>query len=329
MAQSLCVKCLKSGHTADLCRNPRSCSVCRGDHNTLLHGVSQQKTSPAVVSGTVNTISELTPVNSLKQSKLLMTCQALIVGPKGKSMPVRILLDSGADVSCVTTQVAKHLKLMPVEPVAVRPCGPGDQYICQSADFTISTISDQSWKLDMSAVIIDRITGIQPRQDASVVREMAVKQGWALADPKFDQPGWIDVLLGADVLPHVQLHEGPISSIMAVPTVFGQALMGTYPTQGPLEWAQASIHTLAQTDVLPPTDENLNTTLLRFWELENPLQPRLAFSPEEIRVQLEYASKHVFVQSAGKYQVTLPKKLNWEKAEGQHSGGSSQMKGLS
>ena len=38
VAHSLCVKCLKAGHELESCRNPRSCSVCQGEHNTLLHG---------------------------------------------------------------------------------------------------------------------------------------------------------------------------------------------------------------------------------------------------------------------------------------------------
>ena len=171
-------------------------------------------------------------------------------------------------------------------------------------------MSDKQWKLEMSAVIIDRITGIQPRQDASVVKEMALKQGWVLADPKFDQPGRIDVLLGADVLPHVQLHDGPVPSIIAVPTVFGHALMGTYPAKGPLEYAQGSIHTITEGEPLVGNpDESLNATLTRFWELEEPLQSRPMFSPEETRVQAEYAEKHIFV-SAGKYQVSLPRRLH-------------------
>ena len=239
-----------------------------------------------------------------------MTCQALIVGKKGKSMPVRMLLDSGADISCITSQIAKHLELRPLEAVAVKPCGPGEQYVCQSVDFTICPLSDSGWKLDMSAVILDRITGIQPRQDAAAVKEMALKEGWVLADPKFDKPGKIDVLLGADVLPHVQLHESPVPSIMAVPTVFGHALMGTYPAKGPLEYAQGNVHTLTTGEPLVEnSDDNLNTTLTRFWKLEEPLQSRPLFSPEEIRVQADYDKKHIFFSSVGKYQVSLPKKL--------------------
>ena len=279
--------------------------MCKGDHNNLLH----QTTSPQVASGTVNAMSELTPVDSLKNSKLLMTWQVLIVGKKGKSMPVRALLDSGADISCVTTQVAKYLELMPTEAVSVKPCSPGDPYVCHSPEFSIHTISESQWKLDMNAVIIDRITGIQPRQDAEVVKEMALKQGWVLADPKFDKPGKIDILLGADVLPHVQLHQGRIPSIMAVPTVLGQALMGTYPAKGPLKITQASIHTLNQTELkLSAQNEVLNATLTRFWESEQPLLSRPAFSSEEIRVMKHFDDTHAFLSSVGRYRVCLPKK---------------------
>ena len=310
VAQSLCVKCLKAGHDSESCRNPRTCSVYQGEHNTLLHGAPLPGTSLPVVTGTVNALSSVPTVNSLQRNKLLMTCQALITGPNGKSMPARILLDSGADLSSVTTRVARHLQLIPTEPVSVGAWGNSENQICQSADFTINTMVKSDWQLTMSAVITDRITGIQPRQDAAIVREIAEAQGWDLADPKFDQPGRIDVLLGADVLPYVQKHQSPVDSIMSVETVFGHALMGTYPDKGPLKPRQGTIHIVTDEAVPTPTaDEILNATLSRFWELEEPPQAVPAFTPEELRVQKEYALKHVFLPSAGKYQVELPRKV--------------------
>ena len=225
-------------------------------------------------------------------------------------MPARILLDSGADLSSVTTRVARHLQLIPTEPVSVGAWGNSENQICQSADFTINTMVKSDWQLTMSAVITDRITGIQPRQDAAIVREIAEAQGWDLADPKFDQPGRIDVLLGADILPYVQKHQSPVDSIMSVETVFGHALMGTYPDKGPLKPRQGTIHIVTDEAVPTPTaDETLNATLSRFWELEEPPQAVPAFTPEELRVQKEYALKHVFLPSAGKYQVELPRKV--------------------
>ena len=264
-----------------------------------------------VATGSVNAVSSVPTVNSLQRNKLLMTFQALITGPTGKSMPARILLDSGADLSSVTTRVAKHLQLIPTEPVSVGAWGNSENQICQSADFTINTMEKSDWQLTMSAVITERITGLQPRQDATIVRETAEAQGWKLADPKFDQPGRIDVLLGADVLPYVQKHKSPVDSIMSVETVFGHALMGTYPDKGPLKPRQGNIHIVTDESLINETaDETLNATLSRFWILEEPLQSAPAFTPEEVRVTTEYAQTHAFLASEGRYQVNLPRKVS-------------------
>ena len=56
VSKSLCVKCLKAGHTPDVCRNTRTCSVCQAEHNTLLHGASSQTPSQPVISGTINAV---------------------------------------------------------------------------------------------------------------------------------------------------------------------------------------------------------------------------------------------------------------------------------
>ena len=62
------------------------------------------------MAGTANVMASDT-TGSLAQNKLLMTCQVLATGPTGKSMPIRGLLDSGTDISAVTSTVAKHLGL--------------------------------------------------------------------------------------------------------------------------------------------------------------------------------------------------------------------------
>ena len=310
---SLCLKCLKPGHAAEQCRNKHTCQVCGAGHNTLLHGAAQGSSSPPTVQGTVNTAastpSKSTPAaNDISQNKLLMTCQAMATGPTGKSMPVRALLDSGADISSVTSKVANHLQLKPLESsVSVAAFGNSNHQICRAADFVLSSLQKLDWKLQVSAVIIDKITDPQPRQDASAVKSMAAVQGLKLADPHFYRPGRIDVLLGADVLPYIQASEGPKSSIMTMDTVFGHAVMGTYPADRAKPITQAAIQVATETPA-PTPDDRLNSTIARFWELEEPPKTKPAFTKEELRVQSEYQLTHTFLPSAGKYQVTLPKK---------------------
>ena len=108
---SLCHNCLKLGHTPEECRSRFTCNVCQGAHSTFLH-TNQPAATPAAPVGTINlTTDAVQPDSSLHKKKLMMTCMAKATGPTGETMAVRALLDSGADVSSVTSQVAKQLKL--------------------------------------------------------------------------------------------------------------------------------------------------------------------------------------------------------------------------
>ena len=200
---SLCTNCLKPGHSQADCRSKLSCQVCEGLHNTLIHS-EQGGSSAAPSSGTVNVTSTSAANDSLHQNKLMMTCEALATGPTGKSMPVRALLDSGADISSITTRVANHLQLKHSgSQVAVATFGSPTEQVCPATHFTLSSFNKEGWKLPVAAVIIKKITDDQPRQDASLVKQMPVVQGLSPADPKFHLPGRVDVLLGADVLPYI------------------------------------------------------------------------------------------------------------------------------
>ena len=119
--QSLCSNCLKPGHSQADCRSRYSCQLCEGSHNTLLHTPEQGSSNPPPASGTVNFTSSNSSTSSFHHNKLMMTCEALATGPTGKSMPVRALLDSGADVSSVTTQVANYLNLKHLDATVAYP----------------------------------------------------------------------------------------------------------------------------------------------------------------------------------------------------------------
>ena len=306
---NLCTNCLKPGHSQADCKSRFSCQTCQERHNTLLHSGGN---APATV-GMVNHISNNTSTNSLTKAKLLMTCEVLITGPTGKSMPVRALLDSGADLSSITTKVAKHLKLKSLQnTVAVTTFGSSTEQICEATTFTLSSLLKKGWSHQVSAVMVEKITGEHPRQDASLVKDLPALKNLTPADPLFHKPGRIDVLLGADVLPYVQSPSNtsdPPSSIIAVNTVFGHAFMGTYqPTSSTATPDRASIQ-LVNESAAPATLKHLIKQVAQFWETENPLLMASPYTAEEQRVLQEYSVTHKCISHAGNYQVQLPRRL--------------------
>ena len=301
LRHSLCNNCLKPGHSQADCKSRFTCQTCDGKHNTLLH-------TPAS-SGNVNHIAAKSSTNNLNRAKLLMTCEVLVTGPTGKSMPVRALLDSGADVSSITAKVANHLKLKQLkDTVAVATFGSSTERICSTTTFTLSSRLKKDWSHQVSAILVDKITGEHPRQDASIVKSLPAVKDLTPADPQFHRPGRIDVLLGADVLPYVQSTPEPPSSIIAVETVFGHAFMGTYTPTSSTSPIKASIQ-LATESSTPDTLRHLIQQVAWFWETENPLLMTSPHNTEELRVLAEYAATYKFLPQVGKYQVILPRTL--------------------
>ena len=297
---NLCENCLKPGHTQTECNSRFTCQTCAGKHNTLLHS----GTAPPTTTGTINHIS-----TKKTRAKLLMTCKVMVTGPTGKSMPVRALLDSGADTCSITSKVAKHLNLKHLkETVAISSFANNNQMICKTTSFQLSSLLKREWTHQVMAVIVDQITGDQPREDASVVKSLPTVKNLTLADPLFHLPGWIDVLLGADVLPFVQTTPEPPSAIMTVDTVFGHAIMGTFTPSPSTTTNKASIQ-LAVQSTLEDDLKHLSQELARFWEMDNILMPTGPYNKAELRALAEYTNTHLFNQSEKMYQVILPRRL--------------------
>ena len=297
---SLCQNCLKPGHNQTECNSRYTCQTCAGKHNTLIHSGNAAPTS----TGTVNLVT-----NCEKQAKLLMTCEVMVTGPTGKSMPVRALLDSGADTCSITSKVAKHLNLQHLkETVAISSFASDNQMICNTTSFTLSSLLKKDWAHQVMAVIVDKITGNQPMEDASIVKALPAVKDLVPADPLFHKPGRIDVLIGADVLPFVQTTPQPPNSIMAVETVFGHAFMGTYTPSSSTSTNKASIQLAVEA---APTEDlkSLTRQIAKIWEMERPLITASPYDTAELKVLAEYDNTHLFNQREQLYQVVMPRRL--------------------
>ena len=305
---NLCKLCLKPNHNPDNCRGTFLCRVCEGAHNTLLHVDPGTQAQSVSVAGTSNVVVSDTS-GSLVKNKLLMTCQVMATGPTGKAMPVRGLLDSGADISAVTTKVAKHLGLKKLT-TTVTVSSYGDVVnnpASSSVSLVISAIHAKPWEATIDAVVIDKITGTIPRSRASSVREHPSLQGVNLADPHFDLPRRVDLLLGIDILP--QILQGGVSSgtVGVWQTTLGHTVMGTYrDTPGSSSSSRpATVQLAVQAESPGHSPDGL--ALQRFWEVEQPSSEVAPFTREEVDIQEHYDSTHSFNVEQGKYQVVLPR----------------------
>ena len=237
-----------------------------------------------------------------------MTCEVLATGPTGKSMPVRGLLDSGADISAITSKVAKHLCLEKLDTtISVSTYGDVvNETACPTVSLTIDSIHSKPWRAQIAAVVTYRITGNLPRQSAASLRKLPCLQGVQLADPNFDVLGRIDLLLGIDILLQILMLDGPEESMGTWQTRVVGTVMGTYDDDSLTGTSQASVQVVRE-KTPDSKQEHDDSALTRFWEVEQPTKQLAVFSQEEIRIQEQYAATHVFLPQEGKYQVHLPK----------------------
>ncbi|GFS65475.1 uncharacterized protein TNCV_2468791 [Trichonephila clavipes] len=153
---------------------------------------------------------------------------------------------------------------------------------------------DLSFKKELNLLVVRRITDLTPSQIINVSLDMPNEI--KLADYKFNIPGKIDVLLGAEIF-YELLRPGQIycgdSRLLLQNTVFGYVVSGSVGD----EVRDNNIHCgLIR-------DGDLNTTLRSFWELESIGVKNENCSEEDVSFEMFKQRVHF---KNGRYEVELP-----------------------
>ena len=159
----------------------------------------------------------------------------------------------------------------------------------------ISPLQATSPDLQISAAVMEKVTCNLPLQGAAAVKELPHLKDLTLADPTFDMPGKIDLLLGGYIMPRVMLPDaktGAGNAPIAWKTIFGWAIFGPFQSSPNNHNAINSsmnhyVHVETEADQL----------LKRFWEVEELSPDTKAFTPEEEAVQQHSDSTHLYIPS--------------------------------
>ena len=299
-SSNVCLNCLKPGHFSKNCTSNNQCRKCQKPHHTLLHIDSKSPADKQSQSGgntaetTESSAVAVAPtVSSCTQSgrsgnTLLMTCQMLVHAPDGSKIQARGLLDSGSSTSFVSDRLAQSLGL-PLSTQHIRIMGitgmSRNSPLQSIATFSISPILSSTETMQISAIVVPRVTCDLPTQPINFSTKWSHLNDLHLADPNFGQPSKIDILLGANIYADVLLHgrrSGPPGTPVAFETKFGWVLTGK-TSDLTLSPAVASHHvaTLSGDDILR-----------KFWEIEESPKSSSNYSPEENAVVRHFAETH-------------------------------------
>ena len=141
------------------------------------------------------------------------------------------LLDTGAILSLITSKLAHQIQLPkgPCSLTLTGVTGTTNGTTSHMVSFSISDIHNRHTKFHVQAPVVPKVTTDLPLLNAKKVRDYPHLQGLQLADPRFDTPGRIDIILGIDVWDQIELPGkilGVPSQPSAINTIFGWAIYG-------------------------------------------------------------------------------------------------------
>ncbi|XP_075150843.1 uncharacterized protein LOC142224951 [Haematobia irritans] len=266
----ICVNCLSHLHEVPNCTSSFNCSVCHKRHHSLLHRSSnialvvQSSMSPSVSNENQNLNSNnLMPSTSAASRQVFHTSQnrTMLLGTamvniihQGSSFSVRALIDPACEASFISERLRHQLKLS------------GDRTFC-------TNFGDTSVSLQITAFVIPKVSGNLPAYKVSVERDPRLSE-LQLADRNLFDCRPVDLLLGADLYPHILLEgieRNVLGTLIAQRTIFG------WIVTGPISSLSLQVFT-ATLQIFE--EDSLHETLLKFWELEEPPRRRI-LSPSD------------------------------------------------
>lgn len=316
----LCYNCLGTNHSVYFCRQHTKCHLCKKKHHTLLHPKSTAN-SAEIVDGsaemkavtanatTSSSLSDTKPIccfADVQNHGLLATALVNVESRTGTAIVLRALMDQGSQVSFITEAAVQllGLKKTPAHTDIFR-LGDNEGNSIPSkwiVRFKLQSRLDPTFVLYVDAYVLNKLTSHLPEK--KIFQVSASFLSLKLADPTFDTPGKIDLLLSTRVVGDILLDglvKGPPGSPVAQKTKLGWILSGEIPSSALSR--SVCYHTVVQsTDV--------NDLLRKFWELESEPSVRNVILTEEEQKCEDFYSKTTKRDAAGRYVVKLPFKTD-------------------
>jgi len=202
----ICINCLRSSsHQAKTCHSG-PCRKCQKRHNTMLHlsatNEPNQASNSSANSTQVNNsqlpVSTKCIASHLSSSILLSTAVIYIYDSNNQAYPCRALLDSGSQINFITKELADKLQLEE-RSLAVSVSGVMEGVIHSRRAVTVCIKSRfNNFREKIECVVLPTITQRLP-QRVIPIQNVAIPKNIKLADPNFNIPATIDMLIGAEV----------------------------------------------------------------------------------------------------------------------------------
>ena len=312
----MCENCLSPRHQKQKCNSKFTCFHCHKSHNTLLHTDSQNdarasqsnfskvknNSKQSKTKETVSNSEVLSNFAHAKEKTILPTALVQIES-RGEVFTLRALIDQGAQKTFISEKSQKQLSL-PVERFPNQIVGMGGKVLENSTKICpLTIVSNKSdFRLNTNAIILSKLTSFLP-SSLIKLKDWSNIELLDLADPNFNVPSQIEMVIGSDILPFILkqgIKHNVAGNLLAQETVFGWYI------SGPVSDDEVAIFTTVVSEDQTPS---LSDLLKKFWEIEEIPSSRINSSEDNFCEKLY--SETTYRQPDGKYVVKLPFKDNF------------------
>ena len=218
-ATRLCYNCLRGDHMVRHCTSSR-CKKCNSPHHTLLH--REEHSQPSVKSSFSGHAHH-------NKRVLLATAIVFIRDSHGQRVPCRALLDIGSTEHFATERLVQLLKLKKTR--TMLPIGGVNlttSFVTASVEMSIESRTQKA-AYKIKCLVVPKITGDLPCY-AVDTRSWKMPSHIKMADPSFERPQQVDLLIGGGLF-GILLKHGKIELADGQPvllnTTLGWVVTGT------------------------------------------------------------------------------------------------------
>ncbi|XP_059618025.1 uncharacterized protein LOC132262697 [Phlebotomus argentipes] len=305
----ICYNCMRPNHTVRNCTSKSTCRFCNKSHHTWLH----PEDTPAVASvpaALTNTVSqadidsaaeEIATVTThhcttLKRA-LLPTALVHVADRDGNQQVCRILIDGGSECSLISESCAQRLRL-PRKNKRVAVNGAGETVVGYTRGLVVIKVTSMCHpeeSLQAEALVLSKMTSKLPTEQLVQSINWKHLRNLRLADPQFDKPAEIDIILGAEFAMEINcpnIIKGGDGAPVAQETIFGWVVGGKMSS---IASSVKSFHMMFDVDKI----------FKDYWADDLTKKPLIE---NEEQFCEEYFAETVKRDASGRYEVRLPLK---------------------
>jgi len=239
-------------------------------------------------------------VKSSSVSILLSTAIIIVYDYKNEPRYCRVLLDSGSQMNFITQEFASRLQLAE-RSLETSVSGVMEKIINVNQVVNVRIKSRfNNFQENIDCVVLSTITQQLPQRFLSI-QSVTIPTNIKLADPNFNVPAGIDMLIGAELFWRIicsgQIRQSKNQPVLQK-THFGWVIFGGNFTASAVAGPSSPVNFHAT------LSNDLNRLLSRFWEIEHNISSH-QFSQEEQACE-ELFKKGVKRHTDGRFIVQLP-----------------------